>query len=202
MALSDFLGETAEIKIIDFLAENSDRRYSVTELSDCVGLSRTTIYEKLPKLIYNKIVKVAGKTGRSTLVQTEDNAIVDGLTQAVISNSFLVAGEKLEEEEAYEQIKADIGAFSTGSIKDPTISQCNSMTFLLELPAGGIYAEPSFNLKVMDTYCIVGTGMFYMNSQADRNSWSASHSLISEPMREAPFNDSRKIITLTSRNMY
>lgn len=110
MALSDFLGETAEIKIIDFLAENRDQRYNLTELAGCTGLSRTTVHEKLPKLIYNKTVKIAETVGRSKLFQIEDNEIIDGLMKAVFSNSFLIASEGLEEEEAYEQIRGEIRA--------------------------------------------------------------------------------------------
>lgn len=56
MALSDFLGNTSELRIVDFLAENLDIEYNPTELSEHIGMSRVTLYEKLPKLIHNKIV--------------------------------------------------------------------------------------------------------------------------------------------------
>lgn len=48
MALEDFLGETSEIKIIDFLADNMDQSYNQSEISANTGLSRTTVYQKIP----------------------------------------------------------------------------------------------------------------------------------------------------------
>jgi DNA-binding transcriptional ArsR family regulator len=108
MAIADFLGETAEIRIVDFLAENNDQSYNITEIASCVGLSRTTVYQKIPKLIYNRIVKVSETIGKSKRFQIEDNDIVQGLMNSAISNSFLVGTKNLEEKEKIKQIFKEI----------------------------------------------------------------------------------------------
>ena len=58
MSLVDFLGSTSEIKIIDFLAENMDMAYNQTEISECLGISRTVVNQKIPVLMYNKIIEI------------------------------------------------------------------------------------------------------------------------------------------------
>lgn len=151
MALSDFLGETAEIKIIDFLAENRDQRYNLTVLAGCTGLSRTTVHEKLPKLIYNKTVKIAETVGRSKLFQIEDNEIINGLMKAVFSNSFLIASEEPEEGEVYEQIRGEIRAPLEEQVRYSKIFKqyegfdtSGELTLTVSIPAEAIGKEPYF----------------------------------------------------------
>ncbi len=109
MALSNFLGDSAEIKIVDFLIENNDQMFTMTDLAAYTGLSRTTLYEKIPKLILNGIVELGEKVGRSNRFQITDNDIINGLIQAVFANSFMIAEEPLEEEEKLNVIYSEIG---------------------------------------------------------------------------------------------
>ncbi len=108
MALSDFLGQTSEIKIIDFLAENPDMEYNLTELSEYIGISRATLYEKLPKLIHNKIVEISAVRGRMKYFRLADNKITEHLIKAVFAHSFMMAEEERDEEEALKEIKLKI----------------------------------------------------------------------------------------------
>jgi len=73
MALSDFLGNTSEVRIVDFLAENLDMEYNLTKLSEHIGISHVTLYEKLPKLILNKIVGISSESGRMKFFKLADN---------------------------------------------------------------------------------------------------------------------------------
>ncbi len=48
MSLQNFLGYSAEIAIVDFLAECNPCSYTISEISEFTGLSRTTVHNKLP----------------------------------------------------------------------------------------------------------------------------------------------------------
>jgi len=109
MALEDFLGETSELKIIDFLAENMDKYYNQTEISEFTGLSRTTVNKKIPELIYNNILEIKEELGQLKTYQLVDNKIVEMLISASLSHSFKQAENPLEEEEAKEALKKAIG---------------------------------------------------------------------------------------------
>jgi DNA-binding IclR family transcriptional regulator len=86
MSLSQFLGLTHEIKIIDFLACNLDRSYTIDELQDFTDIDTGTIRYFLPRLQYNGLVEVDGEN-----VKLCRNEITSALIQAVYANSFLIA---------------------------------------------------------------------------------------------------------------
>lgn len=79
VALLDFLGKSSEIKSI------------------------TTLYEKLPKLIHNKIL-VAGEHGQMELFRLADNEITENLVKAAFAHSFTIGEE--EGEEASKELEA------------------------------------------------------------------------------------------------
>lgn len=108
MSLQDFLGRTSDIVIIDFLAENPSEEYNQTEISECVGLSRTTIHEKLPELILNKIVEISDENARIKKFRLKDNKIVSYLIKAVLAHSFAMAEEEKSEQEQYNQLYESI----------------------------------------------------------------------------------------------
>ena len=127
MALEDFLGETSELKIIDFLAENMDNYYNQTEISEFTGLSRTTVNKKIPELIYNNILEIKEKLGQLKTYQLVDNEIVKMLISASLSHSFKQAENPLEEEEALQP-----------AIKHLSISELNRF-----------YVEPVFDFIII-----------------------------------------------------
>ncbi len=111
MALEDFLGDTSEIKIIDFLVDNMDRSYNQTEISENTGLSRTTVNQKIPELTQNNVVVVDREVGKFKTFRLADNDIVKLLVSASLAHSFRQAENLLSDEEQREQIKKHIGEY-------------------------------------------------------------------------------------------
>lgn len=109
MALEDFLGQTSEIKVIDFLADNMDRSYNQTEISENTGLSRTTVNQKIPELIQSNIVVVDQEVGKFKTFKLADNDIVKFLVIASLAHSFKQAENPLSEEKQNELIKKRLG---------------------------------------------------------------------------------------------
>jgi len=98
LSLQDFLGKTIKIQIIDFLAENRAFTYNQTELSQCLGVARTSVNQNLPELIFNGIVDVKETHGNVNSYQLANNELVKKLVGSVFENSFLVSKcDELEE---------------------------------------------------------------------------------------------------------
>jgi len=104
MSLQDFLGNTSNIIIIDFLAENPDEDFNQTEISECTGLSRTTIHEKLPELILNKIVEISDESAGIKKFRLKENDLVNYLIRAALAHSFAMADEEESEHEQYDKL--------------------------------------------------------------------------------------------------
>lgn len=109
MALVDFLGDTSEIKIIDFLADNMDQSYNQTEISEYTGLSRTTVNKKIPELIQNELVTVDKAVGKFKTFRLADNEIVKLLVASSLTHSFRQAKNPLSDEEQRELITRKLG---------------------------------------------------------------------------------------------
>jgi len=118
MALEDFLGQTSEIKVIDFLADNMDRSYNQTEISENTGLSRTTVNQKIPELIQSNILVVDQAAGKFKTYKLADNDIVKFLVIATFAHSFKQAENPLSEEEQREIIKKRLGEDETNALSD------------------------------------------------------------------------------------
>lgn len=109
MALEDFLGDTSEVRIIDFLADNMDRSYNQTDISESTGLSRTTVNQKIPELIKNNIVVIDRQVGKFKTFKLAENDIVKFLISASLTHSFKQADNTMSDEELREQIKRQTG---------------------------------------------------------------------------------------------
>jgi len=109
MALEDFMGQTSEIKVIDFLAENMDRSYNQTEISENTSLSRPTVNQKIRELIQSNILVVDTAVGKFKTFKLADNDIVKYLVIASLAHSFKQAENPLSEEEQKELIKKKLG---------------------------------------------------------------------------------------------
>jgi predicted transcriptional regulator len=113
LALEDFLGITSEIKIIDFLADNMDCSYNQTEISECTGLSRTTVNQKMPELVQKNVVVIDREVGKFKTFRLADNDIVKYLTAAAMVHSLKDAENPLSDEEQLKLIKKQLGEHQT-----------------------------------------------------------------------------------------
>lgn len=131
MALEDFLGQTSEIKVIDFLAENMDRSYNQTEISENTGLSRTTVNQKIPELIQSNILIVDKAVGKFKTFKLADNDIVKYLVIASLAHSFKQAENPLSEEEQKDLIKKRLGEDVAEDVID------NGIDAMIRMPIDG-----------------------------------------------------------------
>jgi hypothetical protein len=107
MALKNFLGYSAEIAIVDFLAECNQYSYTISELSEFTNLSRMTIHNKLPGMILNRLVEVDGQAGHVKTYRLARNDFVNTLITASYQHSFMMADVD-DEDKAIEEIKSTI----------------------------------------------------------------------------------------------
>jgi predicted transcriptional regulator len=114
VALIDFLGNTSEIVILDFLMGNPGRSYTIAEISRLTGLSRTTIYGKLPVMMTNHLVEIGDDLRQVKTFKISDNATVNNLYDAVFAHSFGQSEQPLQEEEAVEQMRRRVGPLIAG----------------------------------------------------------------------------------------
>jgi len=83
MSLENILGRTAEIRIIDFLAENSSNSYTQWEIFELTGISRNILYKKLPEMVEKNILEIDGHVGRHRTYKLAGNEFVSRLISSV-----------------------------------------------------------------------------------------------------------------------
>lgn len=105
MALSQFLGDTSEIRLIDFFICDGIGSYNMSELNELTGLSRVTLTKKIPELIQNKILEVDQHAGGIRTFRLAKSKIVDLLAAAILVNSFDIASEPQSEDETLQNIR-------------------------------------------------------------------------------------------------
>lgn len=109
MSLCHFLGDTSEIRIVDFYLSDGGNSYTISELNEQTGLSRVTLTKKIPELIQNKILEVDQQAGGIRTFKLARTRIVDLLAAIVLANSFDNADEPLEDNEKIEKIRKATG---------------------------------------------------------------------------------------------
>ena len=107
MSLQSFLGRSSEIIIVDFLAENNNFAYTISEISEFTGLSRPTVHSKLPTLIHNRLVEIDSQAGHVKTYRLARNEFVGTLITAVYQHNFLMADGEADSE-VLEKISAKI----------------------------------------------------------------------------------------------
>ncbi|CAJ36385.1 helix-turn-helix domain-containing protein [Methanocella arvoryzae] len=107
MSLQSFLGRSSEITIVDFLAENNDFAYTISEISEFTGLSRPTVHSKLPMLIHNRLIEIDSQAGHVKTYRLARNEFVGTLITAVYQHSFLMADAEADSV-ALDKIGAEI----------------------------------------------------------------------------------------------
>jgi len=61
------LGNTAELRILDFLLDNPKFDFSRKEIREAIGSTKRTLSEKIPKLEEQGLIRVSRKIGRAKL---------------------------------------------------------------------------------------------------------------------------------------
>jgi hypothetical protein len=125
VALIDFLGNTSEIVILDFLMGNPGTSYTIAEISQLTGLSRTTIYGKLPAMMAGRLVEIDDDLRHVKTFKLCDNATVNNLYNAVFAHSFGQADEPLQEDEAVEKMRRRVGPLTAGPDNRPILPDRN-----------------------------------------------------------------------------
>ncbi len=109
MSLCDFLGNTSEMVILDFMMGNPESSYTIAEISQLTGLSRTTVYEKVPEMMANGLIEIDDEIRQVKTFKITDNAIIKNLFSSVFAHSFREADQPMEIEEAIRMIKRRVG---------------------------------------------------------------------------------------------
>ncbi len=96
MSLENILGRTAEIRIIDFLAENSGNSYTQWEIFELTGISRNILYKKLPEMVKKNILEIDGHVGRHRTYKLAENAFANMLISAIYEYNRIEAEKPAE----------------------------------------------------------------------------------------------------------
>ena len=95
--LGDFLGDTPEIRLVDFLTQNMRFDYTLTELKGYTGLSKPTLLNAVRTLLRNKLLDETRTVGRAKFYALTDNEITRALTATSLAHTELLSEEKKEE---------------------------------------------------------------------------------------------------------
>ena len=67
--LLQYLGKNPELRVIDFLLENTLFDFSKKEILEEIGMSKSTLYRILPKLLRMEIIRITRRIGKAPLYQ-------------------------------------------------------------------------------------------------------------------------------------
>lgn len=95
--LGDFLGDTPEIRLVDFLTQNMRFDYTLTELKQYTGLSKPTLLKAVRILLRNRLVEETRTVGRAKFYALTDNEITKALTAASLAHTGLLSEEEITE---------------------------------------------------------------------------------------------------------
>jgi len=99
----EILGDSAEMRIIDFLIEHRWSDYTKTEIARWCEISRPTLYKIWPNLEKNKIIIPTRKLARATLYKlNEENELVKALAEV----DRILMKKVFEEVEKKQKVKA------------------------------------------------------------------------------------------------
>lgn len=109
MSLSDFLGGTSQIKIIDFFLGDAGNSYNISELSELTGLTRMTLSKFIPELVQCKILEVDQAAGNVKTYRLAKNKLVDLIVASAYAYSGVQGVEPLDKDEAVDKIRNGLG---------------------------------------------------------------------------------------------
>jgi len=78
--LVDVLGKNPEVRILDHFLLHEDFEYTKSEIAKYAGISRATVYEKLPAMLSNGLLVESKKIGKIILYRLNlENQVVKEL---------------------------------------------------------------------------------------------------------------------------
>ncbi len=94
-----YLGKSPELRVIDFLLENTLFDFSKKEILEEIGMSKSTLYRILPKLLRMEIIRITRRIGKAPLYQINgESPVVKDLwnieKSLILLNSIQQAPEK------------------------------------------------------------------------------------------------------------
>ena len=69
-------GSTPQLRLLDFFMDNPRHDFSRNEIMDAIGMAKRTLYEYLPTLVDEGVVKVSRKIGRAELYALDEESPV------------------------------------------------------------------------------------------------------------------------------
>ena len=80
--LLDVLGETPELRVIDYFIENDVFDYSMADVSESIGMARVTVKRVFDDLLEDKLIVPTRKVGKAQLYMlNKDSAVVQTLLE-------------------------------------------------------------------------------------------------------------------------
>jgi DNA-binding IscR family transcriptional regulator len=90
MAFCDIFGDSAIIRILDHLAKNSTKDYSLTEIAADCKISYRTLQRVFPILIQKELVRSTRRIGKATMYTLNpQNATLKELCRVMINEERL-----------------------------------------------------------------------------------------------------------------
>jgi len=115
MSLCDFLGDTSQIKIIDFFIGDAGNSYNISDLTELMGLTRMTLSKFIPELVQSKILEVDQKAGNIKTYRLSKNKLVELLVASAYAYSAIQGADLLDKEESVERIRKGLRLIEVSS---------------------------------------------------------------------------------------
>ncbi|VVB80813.1 Uncharacterised protein [uncultured archaeon] len=97
------LGESPVVKVIDFLIDNQEFDYSLTDIAKGAEVGWTTLHQFWPELVRVGIVKKTRKIGRAELYKLN---LDSPLVKKLIEIDFLVSSQLIQKELVKQKVVA------------------------------------------------------------------------------------------------
>lgn len=98
-------GSHPQVKVIETLLLHPDFEYNLTELAECAGVSKATVFNLKEKLLHYGIVKPTKKVGRIQLYKFDKHSTVGGLLNSLSFKLADIDVESLLKTERIEKIE-------------------------------------------------------------------------------------------------
>ncbi|MBA3043580.1 MAG: winged helix-turn-helix domain-containing protein [Candidatus Thermoplasmatota archaeon] len=97
--LEEILGNTPDIRILDFLIDNARFDYTATEIGKYTGLSKPTVLDAIRKMLRNNLITETRTVGRMNFYALADNDITNAFGAATLAHTLLLSEDMVESPE-------------------------------------------------------------------------------------------------------